>query len=279
MRNRSRKGKSIKTRSTRNRNESKQKSRQRRTGRNSQNTKYKNITKQEIEPVVIKKNGNPLVRWVNTHVDNVRLALGILIFLCSMLILNNNLNIKDAYITSGQSFYSVLLMGKSTNDLTKWAREYVITGEEKYKQKYELHIEERNGTKADRRGLQKSYNQRFKEIPNSIVPEEDKTKLLDSLSASDALAVKEQMAFKLVEDGNFEAARNCVFGDEYDAQKDKVINPLLTFTDKMQMDVGRKIVTKIYFSYGYIILLCLANLILIILINDRLDLSITDKED
>ena len=48
------------------------------------------------------------------------------------------------------------------------------------------------------------------------------------------------------------------------------------------MDMGRKIVTKIYFSYGYIILLCLSNLVLIILINDRLETfleNITELDD
>ena len=249
-----------------------QSSQRKRTPRNIETTKY-------IQEPIKKKNGNPIVRWVNTHVDNVRLALGILIFICSILILNNNLNIKDAYITSGQSFYSVLLMGKSTGDLTKWAREYVVTGDIKYKQAYDDHLEERNGNKADRRGVTKSYNQRFKDIPNSIVPEEDKAKLLDSLSASNLLAVKEKIAFDFVEKGDLESARECVFGDEYDEQKEKILTPLLEFTDKLQMDMGRKIVTKIYFSYGYIILLCLSNLVLIILINDRLDLSIKDKED
>tara|TARA_Y100000361_G_scaffold124558_1_gene117701 strand:+ start:796 stop:1632 length:837 start_codon:yes stop_codon:yes gene_type:complete len=249
-----------------------QSSQRKRTPRNAETTKY-------IQEPIKKKNGNFIVRWVNTHVDNVRLILGILIFICSILILNNNLNIKDAYITSGQSFYSVLLMGKSTGDLTKWAREYVVTGDIKYKQAYDDHLEERNGNKADRRGVTKSYNQRFKDIPNSIVPEEDKAKLLDSLSASNLLAVKEKIAFDFVEKGDLESARECVFGDEYDEQKEKVLTPLLEFTDKLQMDMGRKIVTKIYFSYGYIILLCLSNLVLIILINDRLDLSIKDKED
>ena len=226
-----------------------------------------------------KKNGNSFVRWVNTHVDNVRLALGVLIFICSILILNNNLNVKSAYITSSQSLYSVLLMGKSTNDLTMWAREYVITGDEKYKQKYDEHLLERNGDKADRRGVTKAYTERFREIPNNIVPESDKQKLLDSLSASDFLALKEKEAFKLVESGDLESARNCVFGDEYEAQKEKIISPLLEFTDKVTMDIGKMIVVKIMFSYGYIILLCAANLVLIFLINDRLDFHIRDEEE
>lgn len=226
-----------------------------------------------------KKNGNSFVRWVNTHVDNVRLALGVLIFICSILILNNNLNVKSAYITSSQSLYNVLLMGKSTNDLTMWAREYVITGDEKYKQKYDEHLEERNGNKADRRGVTKSYIERFTEIPNNIVPESDKQKLLDSLSASDFLALKEKEAFKMVESGDLETAKNCVFGDEYEAQQEKIINPLLEFTDKVTMDIGKMIVVKIMFSYGYIILLCAANLVLIFLINDRLDFHIRGEEE
>ena len=47
----------------------------------------------------------------------------------------------------------------------------------------------------------------------------------------------------------------------------------------MRTDIGKRIVTKVYFSYAYIIILCLATLLLIILINDRLDLSIKDEEE
>ena len=46
----------------------------------------------------------------------------------------------------------------------------------------------------------------------------------------------------------------------------------------MQEDIGTRIVKKVQFSYAYVIILCLANLMLIILINDRLDLSISDEE-
>ena len=244
-----------------------------RTPRDGWEDKYN----QDVEPVK-KKNGNPFVRWVNTNVDNVRLGLGILIFLCSLLILNNNLNIKNAYVSSTQSFYNVLLMGKSTADLTRWAREYVVTGDAKYKKQYDDHLLVRNGNTADRHGLKKSYDERFRDIPNNLVPKDDKKKLLDSLSASDFLALKEKDAFKIVEDGDLEGAEKLVFGDDYDLQKEKIINPLLEFTDKMQEDIGTKIVKKVQFSYAYVIILCLANLILIILINDRLDLSISDEE-
>ena len=246
-----------------------------RTPRDGWDDKYK----QDVEPEPIKKkNGNPLVRWVNTNVDNVRLGLGILIFLCSLLILNNNLNIKQAYLISTQSFSNVLQMGKLDADLTRTAREYVVTGDDKYKKQYDEHLLVRNGNKVDRHGLKKSYDERFRDIPNSIVPEADKKKLHDSLSASDFLALKEVDAFKLVEDDNFEDAKKLVFGDEYDRQKDLIIEPLLEFTDNMQEDIGNRIVKKVKFSYIYVIVLCLANLILIILINDRLDLSITDEE-
>ena len=230
-------------------------------------------------PTPPQKNGNFIVHWVNTHVDNVRLGLGVLIFICSVLILNNNLNVKDAYITSTQSLYNVLLMGKSTGDLTMWARQYVITGNDKYKKEYEDHLIVRAGEDYDDNGIKKSYDQRFKDIPTTIVPESDKQKLLDSLSASDFLALKEKEAFKLVESGDLESARNCVFGDEYEAQKEKIISPLLEFTDKVTMDIGKMIVVKIMFSYGYIILLCAANLVLIFLINDRLDFHIRDEEE
>ncbi|SVB67168.1 uncharacterized protein METZ01_LOCUS220022, partial [marine metagenome] len=224
------------------------------------------------------KNGNLLVRWVNTNVDNVRLGLGALIFLCSILILNNNLNIKNAYITSSQSLYNVLLMGKSTGDLTMWARQYVVTENPKYKKAYEDHLIVRSGNRADDNGIKKSYDQRFKDIPTEIVPEDDKQKLLDSLSASEFLALKETDAFGLVENGEQDKAIDVLFNKEYDLQKEKTVTPLLEFTKKLQIDVGKLVVTKLYFSYGYIILLCIANLILIFLINDRLDFKISDDD-
>ena len=85
---------------------------------------------------------------------------------------------------------------------------------------------------------------------------------------------------KIISDGGDKTeAINLVFGEEYDIQKDKIVNPLLEFTDNLQLKIGRLIVTKLYFSYGYIIILCLANLVLIFLINDRLDLSIREHEE
>lgn len=224
------------------------------------------------------KNGSSVVRWVNNNVDNVRLGLGALIFLCSILILNNNLNIRNAYITSSQSLYNVLLMGKSTGDLTMWARQYVVTENPKYKKAYEDHLIVRSGNRADDNGIKKSYDQRFKDIPTEIVPEADKQKLLDSLSASEFLALKETNAFTLVENGERDKAIDVLFDKEYDLQKERTVTPLLEFTRKLQTDVGKMVVTKLYFSYGYIILLCIANLILVFLINDRLDFKISDDD-
>ena len=172
-------------------------------------------------------------------------------------ILNNNLNIRNAYVTSSQALYNVLLMGKSTGDLTMWARQYVVTENTKYKKAYEDHLIVRSGNRADDNGIKKSYDQRFKDIPTTIVPESDKQKLLDSLSTSDLLAVKETEAFKLVEDGKRDEAIDLLFNDEYDVQKEKIVTPLIDFTRKMQLEVGKKVVTKLYFSYGYIILLCI----------------------
>lgn len=167
-------------------------------------------------------------------------------------------------------------MGKSSGDLTMWAREYVITGNDKYKKAYEDHLIVRAGEDYDDNGIKKSYDQRFKDIPTTIVPESDKQKLLDSLSTSDLLAIKETEAIKLAESGDRDKAIALLFSEDYETEKEKIVTPLIDFTRKMQLDVGRKVVTKIYFSYGFIIVLCIANLILIFLINDRLDFHIRD---
>ena len=78
--------------------------------------------------------------------------------------------------------------------------------------------------------------------------------------------------------GNLDKAIDVLFNKEYDLQKEKIVAPLLEFTRKLQVDVGKMVVTKLHFSYGYIILLFIANLILIFLINDRLDFKISDDE-
>ena len=224
-----------------------------------------------------KKNGHPIQSWVNHHVDNVRLGLGILIFVMCALLLNNNLNVKKVYRTSAESFYDVLVMGKLDADLTRTAREYVITKNDKYKKLYDDYLLVRNGIKPDRRGEKQSYEVRFDKIPTSIVPKIDKDKLNQSLQESDFLALKEKDAMDLM-DGDHDKAIQLVFGDEYDRQKDKIITPLLDFTDNLQLTIGNLIVSKLHFSYGYIIILCLANLMLIFLINDKLDLSIRNED-
>ena len=228
-----------------------------------------------------KKNGHPIQSWVNHHVDNVRLGLGILIFVMCALLLNNNLNVKKVYRTSAESFYDVLVMGKLDADLTRTAREYVITKNDKYKKLYDDYLLVRDGVSPDRNGEKQSYEDRFDEIPTDIIPEAEKDKLKQSLQESDFLALKEKDAMDLVdstEEGDNDKAIQLVFGDEYDRQKDKIINPLLDFTDNLRTGMGKLIVNKLHFSYGYIIILCLANLMLIFLINDRLDLSIRDEE-
>ena len=227
------------------------------------------------------KNGNAFVRWVNTNVDNVRLGLGILIFIMCALLLNNNINVKTLYNTSAGSFYDVLVMGKLDADLTRTAREYVITKNDKYKKLYDDYLLIRNGVSPDRNGEKKSYEDRFDEIPTNIIPEAEKDKLNQSLQESDFLALKEKDAMDLIdseEEGNYEKAIQLVFGDEYDRQKDKIMNPLLDFTDNLRKNMKLMILNKLHFSYGYVIILCLANLMLIFLINDRLDLSIRDEE-
>ena len=172
-------------------------------------------------------------------------------------------------------------MGKLDADLTRTAREYVITKNDKYKKLYDDYLLVRDGVSPDRNGEKQSYEDRFDEIPTDIIPEAEKDKLKQSLQESDFLALKEKDAMDLidsVEEGDNDKAIQLVFGDEYDRQKDKIINPLLDFTDNLRTGMGKLIVNKLHFSYGYIIILCLANLMLIFLINDRLDLSIRDEE-
>ena len=245
---------------------------------------YERIPEPEPKPEKPKKkkNGHPIQSWVNHHVDNVRLGLGILIFIMCALLLNNNLNVKKVYRTSAESFYDVLVMGKLDADLTRTAREYVITKNDKYKKLYDDYLMIRNGVKPDRRGEKQSYEVRFDKIPTSIVPKIDKDKLNQSLQESDFLALKEKDAMELIynveEISRDDEAIQLVFGDEYDRQKDKIITPLLDFTDNLQLTIGKLIVSKLHFSYGYIIILCLANLMLIFLINDRLDLSIRNED-
>lgn len=239
------------------------------------------VPEPEPEKPKKKKNGHPIQSWVNHHVDNVRLGLGILIFVMCALLLNNNLNVKKVYRTSAESFYDVLVMGKLDADLTRTAREYVITKNDKYKKLYDDYLLVRDGVSPDRNGEKQSYEDRFDEIPTDIIPEAEKDKLKQSLQESDFLALKEKDAMDLidsVEEGDNDKAIQLVFGDEYDRQKDKIINPLLDFTDNLRTGMGKLIVNKLHFSYGYIIILCLANLMLIFLINDRLDLSIRDEE-
>ena len=249
--------------------------------REESEAEWEPIPEPELEPEPEepknKKNGHPIQSWVNRHVDNVRLGLGILIFIMCALLLNNNLNVRKVYRTSSDSFYDVLVMGKLDADLTRTAREFVITKNDKYKKLYDDYLLVRQGVLPDRRGDKQSYEDRFNKIPTSIIPQSDKDKLNQSLQESDFLALKETDAMNMVEKDNDKAIQ-LVFGDEYDRQKDKIITPLLAFTDNLQLTIGKIIVSKLHFSYGCVIVLCLANLMLIFLINDRLDLSIRDEE-
>ena len=115
--------------------------------------------------------------------------------------IQDNLNVRKAYITSGQSFYSILQMGKMDADLTRTAREFVVTENDKYKKLYDDNVLVREGKLEDRREVQKSFEDRFNDIPNSVIPDIQKQKLQVSLKESDVLAEKEIEAMKIILEG------------------------------------------------------------------------------
>lgn len=140
------------------------------------------------------------------------------------------LDLKKEQQTRLASYELASYLTKSSDELTRFARIYTITGDLKSRRKYQEITEAFDGKQIAIDGKSLSITERV-DLLN--FPEEERKKLLEAKQVSADLAVIEQNAFKTLESTDYnpeayegksrkEYLAGVMFGGEYRSYKDKI---------------------------------------------------------
>lgn len=201
--------------------------------------------------------------------------LGIVVFLSYLAYTNFNDLIKKQEIRH-QSYLTADLLRQSSDDLTRFCRTYVVTGDEKYEKIYWNILDIRNG----KRPRPKNYNRVYWDLVmgfEQVVSGEEKVqslvaamtelgftkeefkKLSDAKALSDELVRTEEMAMNAVkgiykdDSGNYsikskpdkEFAAGLIFGPKYHMDKAAIMKPINEFfqmiDNRTKLDVERSV--------------------------------------
>lgn len=170
-------------------------------------------------------------------------AIGIFTILIGVLIslmLKNQYELSKAQECRHKSFLIANELKQSSNDLSRYCRLYVETGDEKWENKYNEVLDIRNGKKARPDGRTIALKKIMVELGFT---KEELAKLTESENYSNDLVYSETVAFNAIKglyddgNGNFtkkdtvnkEMARNLVLGKKYYDEKMKIMAPIKDF--------------------------------------------------
>ncbi|RXJ86100.1 response regulator [Arcobacter sp. CECT 8985] len=217
------------------------------------------------------------------------------LFILVVVVINNYQKSTDTLEDAYQMQYKSLVLAhelrQSSDDLTRMARTYVITGNPLFKKQYQTVLDIRNGVKP----RPKRYNGIFwdfltlkgskpildgKKIPlrklmkQANFPDEELNLLFTSQNESDDLTNLEHKAMNAIQgifqdkDGkytikskpNYKLARELMYSEEYHKAKIRIMQPLDTFykmfesRTKQKVEQARAIVKKLEFYVTVIVL-------------------------
>jgi len=187
------------------------------------------------------------------------LALILVIIFFSFIYFINSLynTVKEEQITKTMKYKMIMKsdeLRRSSNYLTRFARNYVVTSDIQYKKDYYKVLNIRDGKDFKPEGYNRVYWNLAREYRNKIHPDSNiksalideikklpytkkqLTLLKDSLNKSQELVKLEIKAFKMMEFHNQNLAKDILFSDEYKMAKHNIMIPLnelleLTYTD------------------------------------------------
>lgn len=164
------------------------------------------------------------------------IVLSVLIFICSLVALHSFKQVEYSIKSSTNATLFSKHMAQSSDDLTNYARYYVITKRDEWKLSFNKVLDIRDGKIEDENKIKKSFKDRVKE--QNFTPEEVDL-LLKAEQLSNNLAKLEVQAFDLVQKFKQESATNVnteyllglsykaqelVFGEEYKKYKKEIMD-------------------------------------------------------
>jgi hypothetical protein len=200
------------------------------------------------------------------------------IFLCSLVVLSCFKSAESQLTVLNQAVKFNTMMVKSSDDLTNYARYFVTTKDEHWRNEFDNVLKVRNGDVADKQGVKKSFQARLKEVQFT---QEELDMLLKAEQLSNNLAKIEVQAFELIssaKSGDWDfitqsqkntQAQVLMFGHDYKSYKQQII----TTSNEFYAMVVNRLQSQYQFymttAWTMIIVINLSLILLVIAVNHK----------
>ncbi|WP_431688876.1 methyl-accepting chemotaxis protein [Hahella sp. NBU794] len=202
-------------------------------------------------------------------------------FLLAFYLRSEVTSLKQTTETRYASYQRADELRQSSDDLTRLARTYVVTGDQKYKQMYQSVLDIRNGVKPRPQDYHRIYWDLVLNAGDKPKPDGETIslqKMMENLGFSqkefdllkqaqknsDGLVNLEVEAMKAVEDGSLERARELMHGQDYHREKAKIMQPIDEFFKALEARTSQQL-SGIQNAVSNIILALICFLILLTL--------------
>ncbi|MBU6950831.1 methyl-accepting chemotaxis protein [Hahella sp. HN01] len=202
-------------------------------------------------------------------------------FLLAFYLRSEVTSLKQTTETRYASYQRADELRQSSDDLTRLARTYVVTGDPKYKQMYQSVLDIRNGVKPRPQDYHRIYWDLVLNAGDKPKPDGETIslqKMMENLGFSqkefdllkqaqknsDGLVNLEVEAMKAVEDGSLERARELMHGQDYHREKAKIMQPIDEFFKALEARTSQQL-SGIQNAVSNIILALICFLILLTL--------------
>ncbi|MCU7501055.1 MAG: HAMP domain-containing protein [Ignavibacteria bacterium] len=198
----------------------------------------------------------------------------------TLLMLRAQKELNESQEVRYKSYQLALELRQNSEDLTRLARTYVVTGDDKYEKQYWELVDISGGKKPRKDGRTASFSQLMKELNFS---DDEFAKIKESEDKSNELVTTEQKAMNAVKglfqdaNGNYtvkgapdmELARRLVHDENYNRQRAIILQPIDDFFKMLDNRTKKVVDGHVDDSYFYFYLICtiVASLIIIQIIN------------
>ena len=203
-----------------------------------------------------------------------------IIFISSLVFLTTNKYTAEQSNLQQRAMAFAFLVGKSSDDLTMYARYYVTTKNPVWREQFENVLKIRAGEMPDKKGIQKSLIDKAKEIEFT---KEELDLYENAIKLSNNLAVREVEAFKLImeirsgKSYNPEVdearAQNLMFDNEYQRDKNEIMVTIAKFHDTVKKRTEDKIALSNTIEWSLVTVINVCLLILVMALKHKEELE------
>ena len=203
-----------------------------------------------------------------------------IIFISSLVFLTTNKYTAEQSNLQQRAMAFAFLVGKSSDDLTVYARYYVTTKNPVWREQFENVLKIRAGEMPDKKGIQKSLIDKAKEIEFT---KEELDLYESAVKQSNILAGRETEAFQLIANLRSGKAYNAeidevkahelMFGNEYQRHKNEIMVTIAKFHDTVKKRTEDKIALSNTIEWSLVTIINVCLLILVMALKHKEELE------